>query len=78
MSRWVKCDNCGEMKVEPYRLTFAEKEEARAARKDEVVISLEHDDDAQNFDACSWACVAEIALRQAAENATADQEGMQS
>lgn len=69
MSRWVKCDNCGTLQREPYRLHGAERDEAWEARKDQVLISLEHNEDDQSFDACSWACVADLALKQAARSA---------
>lgn len=72
MSRWTKCDNCGKLQIEPYRLAPDERAEAWEARADQVSISLEHNEDAKSFDACSWACVAEIALRMAAETAAAD------
>lgn len=78
MTRHVKCDNCGRLQLEPFRLSAQEeRDEAWDARKDQVLISLEHNEDAQSFDACSWACVAELALRQAAEAATGGGEGEQ-
>lgn len=75
MARFMRCDNCGTDQREPFRLSGAERAEAWEAMRDQVLISLEHNEDARSFDACSWACVAEIALRQAAESASAESEG---
>lgn len=75
MTTWKKCDNCGKLQLDPFRLDGDERREAWDARADQVLISLEHNEDAQCFDACSWACVADIALRQAAQNAVSIEEG---
>ena len=69
MTSWTKCDNCGRMQQDPFRTRGGECDALWEARKDQVLISLEHNEDDQSFDACSWACVAELALRQAAETA---------
>lgn len=74
MTSWTKCDNCGRMQQDPVRVYGEERLALWDARRDQVLISLEHNEDDQSFDACSWACVAELALRQAAEVA-AKQDG---
>jgi len=70
MSRYVKCDNCGTLQVDPFRLEGDAREEAWAARANQVNISVEHNDDSECFDACSWACVAEMAFKRIAITAT--------
>lgn len=67
--RFVRCDNCGKDQQEPYRVPYELAQRLHEEQPDRVLISLEHDEDAQSFDACSWACVAAIALRQSAESA---------
>ena len=75
MTKFTKCDNCGVLQLDPYRLgTDEEREEARRVRERQVLITLEHDDNALCFDACSWACVADLALKQAAESAANTEE----
>lgn len=56
MARIVRCDGCG--KEEPTRTRFAPGTEW---------IGVEADEDADSYDACSWACVAQVALMKAAE-----------
>jgi hypothetical protein len=67
--RFVRCDNCGKDQQDPYRNTYEERERLLSEQSDKVIISLEHNEDVQNFDACSWECVAALALKQSAENA---------
>lgn len=74
MTSWTKCDNCGRMQQEIRRIHGQEVERIWEERKDQVLISLEHNEDDQSFDACSWACVAELALRQAAESAASTED----
>ena len=66
MTSWTKCDNCGRLQQEPRRTWGEERAALWEERKDHVLISLEHNEDSQSFDACSWACVADLALKQAA------------
>lgn len=68
MTRYVKCDNCGTLQVEPFRLSGHEYRDAWDARANQVNISVEHNEDSQCFDACSWACVADLAVKRSADN----------
>ncbi|MFF8817291.1 hypothetical protein ACF07D_04735 [Leucobacter sp. NPDC015123] len=68
MSRFVRCDNCGKDFREPFARRWFSVTAAPPEAEDAVVISLEHNEDVQNADACSWACVAELALKQSTTN----------
>lgn len=69
MASFTRCDNCGKDQMEPRRVSWKERERLQMDQADRVLISLEHNEDIKSFDACSWACVAEIAMRQSAESA---------
>jgi hypothetical protein len=60
MSTFRRCDACSK-----------EAEERRPFQDHGfVLITVEADADADCFDACSWACVAQVALAKAARDAT--------
>lgn len=63
MTRFRRCDVCGK----------EAKDDRRALAHDFVWIDVEADEDVDHFDACSWACVAEMALAKAARDVA--QEG---
>ena len=62
MTKIMRCDACG-------------KESAVALRgldPDFIWIDVEANEDIDHFDACSWACVAQMALAKAANAVAAD------
>jgi len=70
MSTVQRCDNCGRETIQAHRFADEAREAAWEASADFVSITVEHNEDVQHFDACSWACTAEMALKRAAEMAT--------
>lgn len=70
MVKVIRCDNCGRETVEPYRFAGEARDAAWELRRDFVTIDVEHNEDVQHFDACSWSCVAEMAMKRAAEAVT--------
>lgn len=60
MSKLRRCDSCGKESPDNWRDVDI----------DFVWIDVEANEDADHFDACSWACVAEIALAKAAREVT--------
>lgn len=68
MSTVQRCDNCGKESVNPYRFAEEAREAAWEANADFVSISVQHNEDVLHFDACSWACTAEMAMKRAAES----------
>lgn len=75
----IQCDSCGTQLREPYFRAPAEVRSAVLERyPDRVFITVEHDDDEQHFDACSWSCVAELAAKRSADRASSQiEEGEQ-
>lgn len=68
MSTVQRCDNCGKETVgNPYRYAHEAREAAFEANAEFVTITVEHNEDVLHFDACSWACCADLALKRAAE-----------
>lgn len=72
MASFTRCDNCGKYQKDPHRVSWEEQERLHDEQADRVVISLEHNENIKSFDACSWACVAAIALTQSAESALSE------
>lgn len=61
--RQIRCDGCGKTLDDPRGYS------ARNPEIDgwhEAYVYVECSDDTWSFDACSWACVADIAMRRAA------------
>lgn len=70
-----RCDNCPRETVDEYRYAGEARDAAREVNSDFVWIQVEHNEDVQHFDACSWACAAELAAKRASADAVRRIEG---
>lgn len=60
MAKFHRCDACGKESADEHR---------RSLDPAFIWIDVEANEDIDHFDACSWACVAELALSKAARDA---------
>lgn len=65
----MRCDNCGRESVHVYRFTGEARDAAWECNRDwfDVDISVEHNEDIFHADLCSLTCLADWALKRAAE-----------
>lgn len=57
--RLIRCDGCGKTIDDPVGIV------GNPERYEFFYIHVEANEDADHFDACSWACVADVAMRRA-------------
>jgi hypothetical protein len=63
-----RCDNCGKETVDSRRFAYEAREAAYETERDFISIHVEHNEDVLHLDACSWACLADLALRRATDS----------
>lgn len=65
-----RCDNCGKETIDAYRFAGDARCAAHEANEPFVSIHVECNEDVLHFDACSWACCAELAFSRATSTAS--------